>query len=613
MLESPITFNGLVMNDQSVRTPTRQMIGTCSITNGSNILTITAATYDPLGAFSGASIAALSQMIGFGIFLNVGDGMDPYIVVAAPSATTLQLDRVVTQSTQSDLAFEGWKNQPYFKIMEISGLDDPDVTYDAQKRSGATGEIPAKSQYGGRTISMTGQIRAWNLTQLRYYENILKKAFGDLEDHDFTYTPYNQVQRKLQARKSQKLDITDRQDGPSFWRNFTVAVRASDPIAVGPVTNSQDITSFGVVGRTRSYAAVADPALTIPAAPTGYWKLDETTGSFFDSSSGGNTLSLSGSLTRGAAGETTHYPGSTCIDFGSSGASVTIFRNLAVGSALNGSVWSSMARVYPSAWPSAGNRMTVISINNGAAGTRGWRMVVDSSGRFAIGFGNGSTQTFYVSNLYLNLNQWNTVGCSFDGTYLTFYVNGSWERLGPPGFTLAYAAPNASFIMYIGSVAGADVWRGKIDNTVVWGTAANTEQLYRNYLGMAGRRRTYPKTYPASASISAQVCTNNGNFKAWPTLRLYGPITNPIITNQTTGQSIKFTDLVIAAGSFIDIYTETGEIKWYGYQDTYAGLDIVNSDFFPLVPGDNTLKVTGDSYSVSSGAHLYVTWQDAYL
>ena len=380
MIESQITFNGLVLNDQSVRNPERVMLASVAVTNDSDEITINSASLDEYGAFP----ANLGLLLDHALFIPEHE---PFIVIAVVDANTVQVDRPVPELTGTYPA-EVWRSEPYLRVSEIAGLDDGEVRYEAQEISGADGENPSETFYGGRSISLTFQIRAWNLVQLRFWEDKVKQAFGDLQDHEFQYTPRGQQTRTLMARKAQKLDINDVQDGPLFWRNVVVGLRAPSTLALGPTVNMHSIDEFGMPQQYHRY--------TIPTAQ--------------------------------------------------------------------------------------------------------------------------------------------------------------------------------------------------------------------------GLKRTYPRTYGQGASASdPRLITHRGNYKAWPTTRIYGPMRNPRVTNNSLLKTIIFKDLVINEGSFVEIEHKTGLIKWYGYEESYSGLDIVNSEFWWLKPGENVVTVIADEFSPESGSRIEISWQDTYL
>lgn len=105
------------------------------------------------------------------------------------------------------------------------------------------------------------------------------------------------------------------------------------------------------------------------------------------------------------------------------------------------------------------------------------------------------------------------------------------------------------------------------------------------------------------ANIGAsQVLTIGGNWPAFPIIRVNGPITNPSITNSTTGQVIAIT-ATIGAGAYFDIDLS------YGKKTVYDNLGVnriatvsATSDLatWALNPGANTISVTGTGTTAAS-------------
>lgn len=106
------------------------------------------------------------------------------------------------------------------------------------------------------------------------------------------------------------------------------------------------------------------------------------------------------------------------------------------------------------------------------------------------------------------------------------------------------------------------------------------------------------------------VVANDGNAAVYPVIRIHGSITDPVITNTTTGKTVSFTGLTIAAGRYVDIDMLNETIK---YDDdtnyySYALLD----DFWWLDEGNNTITISG-SIGGSGDRKVTVTYRDGYL
>ena len=117
-------------------------------------------------------------------------------------------------------------------------------------------------------------------------------------------------------------------------------------------------------------------------------------------------------------------------------------------------------------------------------------------------------------------------------------------------------------------------------------------------------------TIANTATSGSVTCTNAGNF---PTQRLrislVGPMTNPVITNGTTGRAMKFTGTLPTSSDTLVVMVHGREIWVNDVPDT----SYRRSDFqwFDLQPGGNTIQVTR---SVSAAAAPFtVQFQDAWM
>lgn len=113
---------------------------------------------------------------------------------------------------------------------------------------------------------------------------------------------------------------------------------------------------------------------------------------------------------------------------------------------------------------------------------------------------------------------------------------------------------------------------------------------------------TYPSTeISGSGSITI---TTTGNWISYPVIRVTGPITNPTITNNTTGKSIAIT-ATISAGAYYDIDLSYGK-KTVVDNGGVNRINTVSSSSdlatWGLVPGANVVRVNGSGITVATNA-----------
>lgn len=92
-------------------------------------------------------------------------------------------------------------------------------------------------------------------------------------------------------------------------------------------------------------------------------------------------------------------------------------------------------------------------------------------------------------------------------------------------------------------------------------------------------------------------------------IKYFGPVTNPAITNETTGETIKV-NKTLEEGDTLEINTEDGEqtvniIKADGtVENVFHWIDLQNRDFFKLIIGKNIISYSGDDESHSGSIEI---------
>jgi len=129
-----------------------------------------------------------------------------------------------------------------------------------------------------------------------------------------------------------------------------------------------------------------------------------------------------------------------------------------------------------------------------------------------------------------------------------------------------------------------------------------------------------PFTIGASTLDVSQVITYAGSVRSYPTIRITGPITDPVITNALTGHKLDFTGTTIDAGDYIIVdlgYAENTIIDQAGaYQD---GILTTDSDLteFALLPSPDapggTQTITATGAAISSATSITLTYHNYYI
>jgi hypothetical protein len=119
---------------------------------------------------------------------------------------------------------------------------------------------------------------------------------------------------------------------------------------------------------------------------------------------------------------------------------------------------------------------------------------------------------------------------------------------------------------------------------------------------------TDPLTSPLNVTAQ-QFVVNAGDAETWPRFRVTGPITNPELLNQTTGDRIRLV-YTLAAGEYLDIYPERGQVLLGGTADRYSAYDFDTSTWWQLEPGANDVRLLAAAYG--AGATVVVYWRSAW-
>lgn len=120
----------------------------------------------------------------------------------------------------------------------------------------------------------------------------------------------------------------------------------------------------------------------------------------------------------------------------------------------------------------------------------------------------------------------------------------------------------------------------------------------------------FPLNFAGTSSTHLDV-TNAGNFPTPPVLTITGPVTNPIIDNDTTGESITTSGLALLADetAVIDVAAKTITVGGSLRPDL---IDASATDWFELAKGSNLLRLRGTGM-VTSETALAVSFHDARI
>lgn len=120
------------------------------------------------------------------------------------------------------------------------------------------------------------------------------------------------------------------------------------------------------------------------------------------------------------------------------------------------------------------------------------------------------------------------------------------------------------------------------------------------------------QTIPQANFGSSVTLMNAGNFRAQPFITLTGPMTFPVITNETTDEVFTFKNVpIISAGDSYFIDVAKRRVYDAAGVNQFSKIFVSLTDWIELAPGDNILNITATG--TTSASTMTVTWHNTYM
>lgn len=137
-------------------------------------------------------------------------------------------------------------------------------------------------------------------------------------------------------------------------------------------------------------------------------------------------------------------------------------------------------------------------------------------------------------------------------------------------------------------------------------------QVNQDVFIFAGGGMSIPMSIPMDMSVGAAnevMVTNNGNYEAYPIFTLYGPLTNPSLTNFTTNKTLNINYTLADSSSYIviDCFLRTALL----YPSKTNVRQYISGDFWTMAIGSNTIRLS--NVSVNPTGKCVVNFRDHYL
>ena len=140
----------------------------------------------------------------------------------------------------------------------------------------------------------------------------------------------------------------------------------------------------------------------------------------------------------------------------------------------------------------------------------------------------------------------------------------------------------------------------------------NSNLQTANMLISAALGRTYNRefnyTYGGGSSSVTTTISNIGWATTYPTITIQGPITNPIIGNTTSGNTLNFTGTYSALDVLeIDLYNQLITLNGNPARNL-----LISGTWFDVPPGNSNFFFTGSS-TLAGTTQATVSWYSAYI
>lgn len=190
-------------------------------------------------------------------------------LVFSPADFTSGLERTEAKLTFNGLTLNDRYLADTYFVSEID-WGDPDIRDSKMPIPGTHGEFIGKQFFGGRTMTLSGYIRAGNRAMLRKMENDLRAALASNLEHDLFITGMTAALLRISCRKASSLALKPSNRGMYFCTDFQFSLRASDPRfrAYTPSNTSITFSAGGTGTCTNGGNWWAEPVLRLGNAAT---------------------------------------------------------------------------------------------------------------------------------------------------------------------------------------------------------------------------------------------------------------------------------------------------------------------------------------------------------
>lgn len=456
-----------------------------------------------------------------------------------------------------------------YLVTEITGLDDADIRDSREDNPETDGENAYNSFYGGRTISIKGEVQAGNIARLREMQSTLKQAFNRLEESplSFMYNDWydNFSDKNLNFFNDYTFDTGTSSTFSLTSQRLQCATNATRLFYLNKksYTDLQVTAKFGLGASLTGYGNTV--LLKRLAATTSWIGFEQT-------SSGIAIRTNSGSITTDVT--TPSIPVINQIRW----LRGTIDGNSVYGELFTADPETGVAPVSTLATTLSGSNATNFGQN--VPGFPGVQMTVNDVTEYLDDFDVRS-----LSNPDVQVNARKVAKVDMPD------LQGNKHPSRPFMITMRASQPNFLSRAYIFTSY----------------SAASNAATYDS----GGSGLTFPSDGSGIPFGTNQFfITNLGNYKSLPRVRFYGQMLNPVLSNNTNGSIIAI-EADIADGDYLEVNVANRTITDSGGANRYGYLADSNSWMY-LSDATNAMSLGTDGFSGTS-PRVSVYWNHSWV
>lgn len=463
------------------------------------------------------------------------------------------------------------------RVITIDGLFGTEIKDSRADNPSDDGDVAYGARHGPRTVTLSGNFEAGNLSAITAMKVALGRATNDLAEHPLVFSRYDQ------------LDGVSSEEFLRYWLGLQTPNDLT--ISGGKLIKSvQDASSANAYRKVQQYsdgratAKISAPSATVATNPITFTVMSRmqpptpTTGDYAGAyvifAVGSSTATLG--IAYGDGTTTTSTNGPT---FAWTNAQDLWLRLTTIDNDLTAELFTADPSANGSVTPVATQTLTIPAGANRTATGSG------VSGYFGVMFAGNSAQTASVGVDEFRIEGYRPCDVMLQSVRMGQPLGGTEQQRGQVitrPFQVSFRASDPRLVSVPEYSSSTVVTTTNIVGRVFDRTF---DVAYSSYLDAAGA---------PSAPSQTLVANNQGNYKSLPRVRMYGYLKNLSLFNQLTGKTLRITG-EIPDNDYVEIdFQKRTAVDSHG-NNRLAIVD-PTSDVFTVGPGVNTMQVGADAF-----------------